>query len=217
MQRRSLVPSYSEEPAENLEARLHAWLYQFLPATGSFVDAREAEGAPRTLIPGGKRKPFEFRIEGRQKRRVLEQRDLSKLSGAAGGLTVGVGFAERFFEHMVEVSGIRRTGAQVFTTEKGDDLLCPKSTTGSTATLVAEAGTFAESDNAFGQQTLKAYKYGLLVQLSNELITDTGVDIVDYVARQAGRAVGLASGTHLITGTGTAHHFRVVRGRIRDP
>ncbi|GAA3472966.1 hypothetical protein GCM10018965_075190 [Nonomuraea roseola] len=44
---------------------------------------------------------------------------------------------------------------------------------------------------------------GNLVQLSSELTTDTGVDLLGYLARAAGRAIGNAFGAHLVTGTGT--------------
>jgi HK97 family phage major capsid protein len=143
------------------------------------------------------------RVGEAQKRLIHEQRDLSKLSAGAGGNVVATTFAERLYEHMVETSGVRRTGAVVFTTDGGQTLLVPKTTGQSSAALVAEAGTIAESDPAFGQASLGAFGYKLLVQVSQELEQDTEVDLLGYLARQAGRAIGLASGAHFVTGTGT--------------
>ena len=43
-----------------------------------------------------------------------------------------------------------------------------------------------------------------------ELIDDSGVDLVGYLARQAGRAIGNASGAHFITGDGSSKPNGVV-------
>jgi HK97 family phage major capsid protein len=51
---------------------------------------------------------------------------------------------------------------------------------------------------------LDAYKYAMTVQVSTELVTDTSVDLLGYLAMQSGRAVGNAFGTHAITGTGSS-------------
>jgi HK97 family phage major capsid protein len=66
---------------------------------------------------------------------------------------------------------------------------------------VAEAGPIAESDAAFGQATLSAYKYGQLIEVSNELATDTGIGRDRYLAESAGTNLGLASGAHFVLGT----------------
>jgi HK97 family phage major capsid protein len=80
----------------------------------------------------------------------------------------------------------------------------PITTSHGTAALVAENGTIAQADPVFGKRTLGAYKYGELILVSNELLTDTAVDLTGYLARMAGRAVGNALGTDLIVGNGTA-------------
>lgn len=158
----------------------------------------------------GESRALEFRLTGDAKRdvhnrlRVTEQRDLSKLTAGAGAATVPTGFVARLYEHLVEESAVRRTGAAVLTTDSGESLLVPKTTTHPTAALVAEAAALAESDPVFAQVTLGAFKYGVLVQVSSELITDTGVDLLGYLARQCGLALGRASGAHFVTGTGTA-------------
>lgn len=132
-----------------------------------------------------------------------EGRDLTKGTASAGGNTVPTSFVNRLWEHMIEVSAVRRAGPTVFTTSSGEDLQVPKTTTHSTATLTAEAAAITESDPAFGQATLGAHKYGLIVQTASELAQDTGVDLEGYLARQAGRAIGNATGTHFVTGDGS--------------
>lgn len=140
----------------------------------------------------------------------VDFRTLSKLTSAAGGNTVRTDFLPRLYEHLIEVSGIMQTNPTVLNTDSGEALVIPKTTAHSTASLVAEAAAIPASDPAFGQVSLGAYKYGVLIQTSNELLTDTSVDLEGYLARQAGRALGNAFGAHAITGTGTAQPTGVV-------
>lgn len=131
-------------------------------------------------------------------------RDLSKLTAGAGGNTVETGFVAKLYEHMIESSGILQAGPTVLRTSTGEALQIPKTTSYSSAAIIAEAGTITESDPVFGQLTLDAYKYGFGVQVSHELINDTSVDLLGFLARQSGRAVGNAFGAHAITGDGSA-------------
>ena len=71
--------------------------------------------------------------------------------------------------------------------------------------------TLTESDPAFAKRTLGAYKYGLSIQVSSELVADTGFDLLGYLARQAGRAVGNALGAHLVTGSGSSQPSGIVQ------
>jgi HK97 family phage major capsid protein len=77
---------------------------------------------------------------------------------------------------------------------------------------VAEGDPITESEPVFGQVELGAYKYGALIQISRELLDDTGVDLEGYLAMQAGRALGNAFGAHAITGSGTNQPNGVVTG-----
>jgi HK97 family phage major capsid protein len=75
---------------------------------------------------------------------------------------------------------------------------------------VAEAGAIGASDPVFAQRTLGAYKYGILLQLSSELITDTSVDLEGYLAMELGRALGNGFGAHAVTGTGAGQPTGIV-------
>ncbi len=136
---------------------------------------------------------------------ATQQRDLTKGTATAGGHTVGTGFYAQLIDHMIEVSGILQAGPTVLVTERGENLPIPRTTAHSSATSeIAEAAAITESDPAFNQLVLSSYKYGNLIQASYELMEDTYVDLLGYIAMQAGRAVGNAFGTRLITGTGTS-------------
>ncbi|GAA2351742.1 phage major capsid protein [Streptomyces carpaticus] len=132
-----------------------------------------------------------------------EARAQTKGTATAGGNTVPTSFYGRLVEHLVEVSGVMTAGPTVLNTSSGETLEIPITTDHGGAALVPEAGTIPEDDAAFGKRTLGAYKYGRLLKITRELLSDSGVDIEGYLARAAGRSLGLALGAHLITGTGT--------------
>jgi HK97 family phage major capsid protein len=139
-----------------------------------------------------------------------ELRALSKGTATAGGNTVPTSFVARLMEHLTETATLLRGGATILNTNSGENIEMPITTSHGTAALVAEAGTIAGTDPAFGKRTLGSYKYGELILVPNELLTDTAVDLEGYLARQAGRAVGNAFGAHLLTGTGTGQPTGIV-------
>ena len=182
------------------------------------VDSPQAAELRAWMLGGGRGNArdggngYEFRAAGGVSRafQTEEQRVLSKLTAGAGGNLVPVSFYDRLMAHLIEVSGILQANPTIINTDSGETLTVPKTTTHPAAALVAEAGTLAASDPVFAQGSLGAYKYGIIVQLSRELIADTGVDVEGYLAMSAGRALGNAFGTHLATGTGTAQPTGIV-------
>ncbi|MFF4752658.1 phage major capsid protein [Streptomyces sp. NPDC001270] len=137
-------------------------------------------------------------------------RDLVKGTATAGGNTVPTTFYGRLIAHLIEVSGLMMAGPTVLNTASGETIEIPVTTAHSSAALTAEAAPLNESDPAFAKRTLGAYKYGVLLQASSELLTDTGVDLEGYLSMQAGRALGNAFGTHAITGSGTGQPTGVI-------
>lgn len=113
-------------------------------------------------------------------------------------------FYDRLIAHLIEVSGIMQAGCTVLNTSGGESLQIPKTTSHSTAALTGQGQNIPTSDPAFSLVTLSSYKYGDLIQVGRELIDDTAVDLIGYLAMQAGRAVGNAFGTDLILGNGSA-------------
>lgn len=132
-----------------------------------------------------------------------ESRDLTKGSATAGGNTVPTDFVAQLKEHLIEVATVASIST-VITTDGGENIDWPVTTAHSSGALVAEGGTISESDPAFAKRTLGAYKYAALMQVSRELLSDTGVDLQDYLARQGGRAVGNALGADLAVGNGSS-------------
>lgn len=91
----------------------------------------------------------------------------------------------------------------VLNTASGEDLVLPSLASWSTAGLEAEAATIDESDPGFGKTTLKAYKYAFIVQVSQEFLADSQIDVIGFLGQQAGNAIGYKVNDVLTVGTGT--------------
>lgn len=130
-------------------------------------------------------------------------RDLVKVTTTAGGNLVPTSFLRQLYDFLEVYSGVRQLGVTILTTSSGENLEVPTVTAHGTAAIVGEGTALAEADAAFGKITLGSYKYGQLVQVSSELLADTGVDILGFLARDLGRALGRATDTAYVTGSGT--------------
>jgi len=128
-------------------------------------------------------------------------------SGSGGSVATGV--YDRIVEHMVQTNVVRNV-ASVITTANGETLNVPTSTAFSTAAIVGEAAQASASDPTLATRALGAYKYVVLVQLSNELAADASVDVAGFLARQAGTAIGVATRGHMTTGDGSSKPTGIV-------
>ena len=171
-------------------------------------------GETRGNAPGGAfevKRPDNSRINwnygpinlAEMRKAEAEYRTLISTAATSGGNLVPTDFYDQLIAHLIEVSGILQTGPTVLNTAGGENLQIPKTTAHSSAQLTAQAGSLPTSDPAFGLVTLGAFKYGILLQVARELLDDSGVDLVGYLAMQAGRALGNKFGSDLVTGTGT--------------
>jgi HK97 family phage major capsid protein len=133
-----------------------------------------------------------------------ERRDLLAETGTDGQELVPQSMYTAVHEYLTDASTIMQTNATVIRTSGGGDLEIPRTTAYSAAALVAEAGSIGESDPQFSTITLGAYKYGFMTQASSELLQDSAFDVVGFLARQGGMALGNGIGAALITGTGSA-------------
>jgi HK97 family phage major capsid protein len=97
--------------------------------------------------------------------------------------------------------------ATVLNTTGGENLQIPSQATFSTATIVSQGGTISQSDPTFNSfVTLSAYKFSSLSQLSRELIADSGVNIIGFLAEQFGNALGFAIADKIVNGTGVVEN-----------
>jgi HK97 family phage major capsid protein len=94
-------------------------------------------------------------------------------------------------------------GFTIITTGSGEDIKVPIQSTFSAATATAEAAVFVASNPTTTNKTLRAHKYGSLVTVSREIIQDSGVDLVGFIARQGGNAIGNIVNQRLAIGAGS--------------
>jgi HK97 family phage major capsid protein len=116
--------------------------------------------------------------------------------------TVPKTFFDQVFDVARLVGPMLDVGNRINTTS-GEDITVPLLTAYSTATLKAAGSAIAESEPTYSSITLGAYKYGLLIPVSNELIADAGFDISSHLANQAGNGLGFAVNAALTTGDGS--------------
>lgn len=133
----------------------------------------------------------------------VERRDV--LKSGSGGNTVPESLDGRLWEYLIEESSILGAGVTVLRTSGGEVMNIPKATVHSTAAATNEGATITESDPTFAQTALSVAKDSYLVQVSREMVDDTGVDLLGYIARSAGRELGNKVGSNavavLIAGT----------------
>ena len=169
--------------------------------------ASDYEVALRGMLTGAPGAPRAIDVKPNGK---VDFRSLTRLTGQAGGNTVPTNFYDQLLQHMIETSSILQAGVRVLNTTGGETIQIPKTTTHSTAGLVAEAAAIGVSDPAFAQASLSAFKYGVMVQVSRELVDDSAVDLMGYLSEETGRALGNAFGAHLVVGTGTSQPRGIV-------
>jgi HK97 family phage major capsid protein len=216
---RSLVDAHPGDMPAEIDAKINDLASRSDELAVALTDRIEAEerahaiseklGEKRDAAPSeGDKVEAELRsfLRGEQRSLTItpEKRDLTKGTATAGGHTVPTTFYGQLVEHMIDSSAIMSAGATILNTDSGENMQIPVTTSYTTGALVAEGAAIGESDPAFAQRTLGAYKYAALIQVSSELVEDTGIDLLGFLARQAGRAVGNAFGTHLVTGTGSS-------------
>lgn len=101
-------------------------------------------------------------------------------------------------------------GYTILNTASGEDIKVPTQSGFSTGSATAEAAAFAVSNPTTSSLTLRAHKFGTLITVSRELLEDSGIDIVAFLGRQAGNAIGNIVNEKLAVGTGTVEPQGIV-------
>ena len=138
--------------------------------------------------------------------RVLTDGYVGNVPSTSGGI-VPIDFYDQLLSYLIEVSGVMQTGPTVLNTTGGEPIQIPivnqhtglSSATQSTVSA-AQGATLPTADPIFAQKTLTANKFGIMIQVSRELIDDSGVNLLGYLAMSAGRALGNFLGNELVNG-----------------
>lgn len=109
---------------------------------------------------------------------------------------------ERTLIESLEEENVFRSIAKVITTSSGDRKI-PVVATKGTAFWVDEEGAIPESDDAFGQVSIGAYKLATMIKVSEELLNDNVFNLEAYIAKEFGRRIGAKEEEAFFIGDGT--------------
>ena len=148
-------------------------------------------------------------VRGERRSVVFEKRQMTT---ANNGGVVPQGFYDVLQEEMRYTGPWLNedVGYTILNTGSGEDIKVPTQTSFSAATATAEAAAFAVDNPATSFLTLRAHKFGTLITVSRELLEDSGIDLVAFLGRQAGNAIGNIVNQVLATGTGTVQPLGIV-------
>jgi HK97 family phage major capsid protein len=134
----------------------------------------------------------------------LEFRALGK-SATAGLETVPQSLFDTVSRTLASYAPVRSV-ASIIKTDGGENLKVPTcDDTSNLGAIVAENAENTALDMTFSEVSLGAYKYSSrLVRVSNELLNDTGVDLVRFIGEVLGERIGRAQSAHFLTGTGSS-------------
>ena len=172
---------------EARELRLDAATREIADQVRPVADAPRAERNDNDVIRS--------MAKGEIRSHMFEKRDVVKTST---GSPVPTSFYDQVIMLARTVGPMLQTST-VLNTASGENLQIPSLAQYSTAAIVGEGTAISESDPVFNSFiTLGAFKFSFLVQLSRELVEDSGVDILRFLADQTGNELGVRSqlGTH---------------------
>lgn len=95
-----------------------------------------------------------------------------------------------------------RTLATIIQTASGDRKI-PIVTGHGEASWMDENGLYPESDDAFGQATIGAFKLGTIIKISDELLNDSVFNLESYIANEFARRIGTKEEEAFLIGDGS--------------
>lgn len=108
---------------------------------------------------------------------------------------------ERTLIEALEEQNLFRQYAKVINTSSGDRKIPVVASKGS-ASWVDEEGVIPESDDAFGQVSIGAYKLATMMKVSEELLNDNVFNLESYIATEFARRIGVKEEESFFIGDG---------------
>ena len=109
---------------------------------------------------------------------------------------------ERTLIEALQEENIFRQLAHVIRTSSGDRKIPVVASKGS-ASWIDEEAAYPESDDAFTQVSIGAYKLATLIKISEELLNDSVFNMPAYISKEFARRIGAAEEEAFFTGNGT--------------
>jgi len=134
----------------------------------------------------------------RNKMNPSVQNALEVGTDSEGGYLVPDEYENQLIQALEEANVLRKL-CNVITTSYGDRKIPVVASHGSAAWMDEESA-LTESDDAFTQVTLSAYKLGTMLKVSDELLNDSYFDLESYIAAEFARRIGAAEEEAFLTG-----------------
>ncbi|HCQ48824.1 MAG TPA: phage major capsid protein [Achromobacter sp.] len=143
-------------------------------------------------------------LTSEERKMLLEARAQGVTGPEKGGYTVPTTFLAKVQESMKQYGGIASV-AQVLVTDGGNPIEWPTSDgTNDEGELIGENTDAGEKDGEFGMDALGAHKLtSKVIRVSNELLSDSGIDMEMYLAGRIASRIGRAESRLIVMGTGT--------------
>lgn len=135
---------------------------------------------------------------------------LSTGGGSGEGFTIPTELDRVIKESLMEMNVMRQLCSVMQTSNDREMVLAADH---GLAAWTAELANYAPSDPSFVQKTLGAFKATREVRVSEELLMDTGVNLVEYLGRAIGYSFGTLEEAAYIDGTGAGQPL----GILGDP
>lgn len=184
---------------------------------GDKVDAREAAArlaaAPtvteeRTAASGAGSDVAEYRaaFDSYIRTGVVTAEELRALSVGTlnkGGYTAPSSFNTTLFESL-ETYGIMVGLVDSISTTDGNDIEWAKVTARGVAAWTGEGGAYNDSDDTFGTATIGAHKATRTVKVSDELLSDSSVNLDAFIGNSMARSFAKLLNTAILVGDGSS-------------
>ena len=175
---------------------------------------------PHTAAASGEDEPTGIKAKAYKKNFWNAMRQKSPMPEVMNALQVGTDSEGGYlvpdeFEHTLieglEEENIFRKLAHTINTSSGDRKI-PVVATKGTASWVDEEGSITESDDAFSQVSIGAYKLGTLIKVSNELLHDSVFDLEAYISKEFARRIGTKEEDAFFNGDGDGKPTGIFNG-----
>lgn len=130
----------------------------------------------------------------------VETKDLTVSSDVAGGYLAPEQFIAEMLKNLVLYSPIRSVARVSQTT--ASQVVFPRRTSALTAAWVTETGARSESQPAYGQLRLSVHEAACYVDISNQLLEDSGVDMAAELSTDLAEEFGRLEGATFVSGAG---------------
>jgi HK97 family phage major capsid protein len=144
----------------------------------------------------------------------LFERERRGIYGDAGGgsLVLPSLVSSTIFSVMLGRNVMRQTDMTFLTTPTGDPMSIPVGSQGAATQIATQNTVIAGTDPSLTTKVLRAYDVGALVAVSNDIVTDAGVNILDWVASELAAEVATKEEAWFVSGDGSSKPTGIMNG-----